>query len=62
VAVGGGGEAAKQGESPFSAKMRPFIRRLLASQTSEHLLPKIKDVAFCIDSKKCFKKLKLALF
>jgi hypothetical protein len=25
VALGGGGTATKQGESPFTAKMRPFI-------------------------------------
>ncbi len=43
---GGWGEAAKQGESLFTAKMRPFIRRLSASQISEHFLPEIKDVAF----------------
>jgi hypothetical protein len=35
VAVGGGGKAAKQGKGPFTAKIRPFIRRLSASQTSE---------------------------
>jgi hypothetical protein len=35
---GGGGKAAKQGKSPFTAKMRPFIRRLSASQISEHFL------------------------
>jgi hypothetical protein len=46
VAVGGGGKAAKQGESPFTAKMQPFIRLLLASQTSVHFLPQGKDVAF----------------
>jgi hypothetical protein len=46
VAVGGGGKAAKQGKSPFTAKKRPFIRRLPASQTSEHFLSYIKDVAF----------------
>jgi hypothetical protein len=45
-AVGGGGKAAKQGKSPFAAKIRPFICRLSASQTSEHFLPEIKDVAF----------------
>jgi hypothetical protein len=38
----------KQGESPFTAKIWPFIRRLSASQTSEHFLPEIKDVAFCM--------------
>ncbi len=43
---GGGGKAAKQGESPFTAKMRPFICRLSASQTSEHFLPETKDVGF----------------
>ncbi len=36
---GGGGRAAKQSESPFTAKMRLFICRLSASQTSEHFLP-----------------------
>jgi hypothetical protein len=39
VAVGGGGKAAKQGENPFAAKMRPFICRLLASQAFELFLP-----------------------
>jgi hypothetical protein len=46
VAVGGGGKAAKQGENPFTAKMRPFICRLLASQASEHFLPEPKDLGF----------------
>ncbi len=36
---GGWGKAAKQGENPFTAKMRPFICQLSASQTSEHFLP-----------------------
>ncbi len=45
---GGWGEAAKQGKSPFTAKIQPFIRRLSASQTSEFFLPEIKDVAFCM--------------
>jgi hypothetical protein len=35
-----------QDKSPFAAKMRSFIRRLSASQTSEHFLPEIKYVAF----------------
>ncbi len=48
VAVGGGWKAAKQGKSPFTAKIRLFIRLLSASQTSEHFLPEIKDVAFCM--------------
>jgi hypothetical protein len=39
VALGGGGKGAKQGENPFTAKMRPFICRLSASQTSDHFLP-----------------------
>jgi hypothetical protein len=39
VAVGDGGEAAKQGENPFTEKMLPFICRLWASLTSEHFLP-----------------------
>ncbi len=46
VAVGGGGKAAKQGKSPFTAKIRPFICRLSASQASEHFLPYTKDVEF----------------
>ncbi len=46
VAVGGGGKAAKQGENPFTAKMRPFICRLSASQASEHFLPETKVVGF----------------
>jgi hypothetical protein len=46
VAVGGGGKAAIQGKSPFTAKIRPFICRLSASQTSEHFLPEIKNVGF----------------
>ncbi len=41
-------KAAKQGKCPFTAKMRPFIRRLSASQTSEHFLLKLKDGAFCM--------------
>jgi hypothetical protein len=53
VAVGGWGKAAKQGKSPFTAKIRPFIRRLSASQTFELFLPETKDVA---------KKLKSAYF
>jgi hypothetical protein len=48
VAVGGGGKAAKQGKSPFTAKIQPFIRRLSASQTSELFMPEIKEVAFCM--------------
>jgi hypothetical protein len=39
VAVGGGGKAAEQGKSLFMAKIRPFICRLSASQSSEHFLP-----------------------
>jgi hypothetical protein len=39
VAVGGGGKAAKQGKYQFTAKTRPFICQLPASQTSEHFLP-----------------------
>ncbi len=39
VAVGGGGKAAKQGKSPLTAKMRPFIRQLSALKTSEDFLP-----------------------
>jgi hypothetical protein len=31
--VGGGGKAAKQGKSLFTAKMQLFIRRLSTSQT-----------------------------
>jgi hypothetical protein len=31
VAVGGGGKAAKQGKSPFTAKIRLFICQLSAS-------------------------------
>jgi hypothetical protein len=48
VEVGGGGKAAKQRKGPFTAKNRPFIRRLSASQTSELFLPELKDVAFCM--------------
>jgi hypothetical protein len=39
VAVGGGGKAAKQGENPFTVKMRPFICGLSASQAFEYFLP-----------------------
>jgi hypothetical protein len=46
VAVGVGGKAAEQGESEFMATMWPLICRLSASQTTEHFLPKIKDVEF----------------
>jgi hypothetical protein len=35
AAVGVGGKAAKEGKSPFTAKIQLFIRRLSASQTSE---------------------------
>ncbi len=42
----GWGKAAKQGKNPFTAKTRPFICRLPASQTSEHFLPFTKDVGF----------------
>jgi hypothetical protein len=43
---GGWGESAKQGKNLFTAKMRPFICRLPALQTSEHFLLFIKDVGF----------------
>jgi hypothetical protein len=46
VAVGGGGIAANQGKSPFTAKMRLFICQLSASQTSKHFLLETKDVGF----------------
>ncbi len=36
---GGWGKAAKQGESLFTAKVRLFICKLSASQTSEHFSP-----------------------
>ncbi len=62
VAVGGGGKAAKQGKSLFTAKIQPFIRRLSASKISEHFLPEIKDVAFCMWMLKSVNKLKSALF
>ncbi len=39
---------ARQSECPFTAKMCPFIHRLSVSQTSEHFLPEVKNVAFCI--------------
>ncbi len=56
VAVGGGGKAAKQGESPFTAKMQPFIRRLSASQTSENFLLYIKRCSILnVEAKKCKK-------
>jgi hypothetical protein len=59
VAVGGGGKAAKQGENLFMAKMRPFICRLSASQTSEHFLPLNKRCRILnVDAKKCTKKFK----
>jgi hypothetical protein len=55
VGVGGGGEAAKQGKSLFTEKTRPFIRRLSASQTSEHFLPKKNKRCsiLYVDAKKC---------
>jgi hypothetical protein len=37
----------KQGKNLFTAKLRLFICCLSASQTSEHFLPEVKDVAFC---------------
>jgi hypothetical protein len=43
---GGGGKAAKEGKSLFMTKLRPFICRLSASQTSEQFLPEIKDLGF----------------
>jgi hypothetical protein len=36
---GGWGKAAKQGKTPITTKMQPFIRQLSASQTSQHFLP-----------------------
>jgi hypothetical protein len=42
VAVGGGGKAAKQDKSPLTAKMRPLIRQLSASQASEDFFLKQK--------------------
>jgi hypothetical protein len=63
VAVGGGGKAAKEGKSPFMAKIQPFIRRLSASQTSELFFTWNKRCGILyVDAKKCFKKLKLAYF
>ena len=62
VAVGGGGKAAKQSECPFTAKVRPFIQRLSISQTSEHFLPEVRNVAFCILIIKSVKILKSAKF
>jgi hypothetical protein len=46
---GVGGEAAYHGKSLVTAKMRPFLCQLSASQTSpsEHFLHEIKYVAFC---------------
>jgi hypothetical protein len=47
VAVGGGwGESLQTGQKSVQGKIRPFIRRLSASQTSEHFLSEIKDVAY----------------
>jgi hypothetical protein len=48
AAVGGGGKATKQNKSLLTVKTRHFIHRLSASQTSEHLLPEVKDVGFCV--------------
>jgi hypothetical protein len=59
-AVRGGGKAAKQSECPFTAKVRPFIQRLSISQTSEHFLPEVRNVAFCILILKSVKILKSA--
>jgi hypothetical protein len=61
-AVGGGGKAAKQSECPFTAKVQPFIQRLSISQTSEHFLPEVRNVAFCILILKSVKILKSAKF
>jgi hypothetical protein len=58
---GGGGKAAKQGEIPFTAKMQLFIRHLSASQTSEHFLPWIKDVAIWMKILKNTNKIKIGL-
>jgi hypothetical protein len=46
VAVGDGRKAAKQGENPFTAKVRLFICRFSVSQASEHFLPETKVVGF----------------
>jgi hypothetical protein len=49
VMAGGEGKAAiatKQSENPVAVKMRPFIHQLLASLTSEHFLPKLKEASF----------------
>jgi hypothetical protein len=65
ISVGGGGRwdrPAQQSECPFTAKVRPFIQRLLTSQTSEHFLPEVRNVAFCILILKSVKILKLAKF
>jgi hypothetical protein len=43
-----GGRHAKQGECLSTTKTWPFIWRLSASQSSEHFLPELKDVAVCI--------------
>ncbi len=55
----GWGEATKQGESPFTAKIHPFNHRLSVSQTSERFLPEVKNVAFCIRILKSVKKFKI---
>jgi hypothetical protein len=44
------------------AKMRRFIRQLSASKTSEHFLPELKDVAFCLYvNRPCFDQVKTYL-
>jgi hypothetical protein len=51
VRAGGGGKAAvatKQSNNPVEAKTWPFICILSVSQTPEHFLTEVRDVAFCI--------------
>ncbi len=45
---GGGGEPLNRAKVPFTANIQSLIRRLLPSQASEHFLPELKDVAFCM--------------
>jgi hypothetical protein len=61
VAGGGWGKATKQGKSLFMAKMRQFIRQLLASLASEQFLPELKDVAFCMKILKKVNKITIVL-
>jgi hypothetical protein len=53
------GKATKQGEKSVHSKNTADYLPILATQASEHFLPELKDVAFCMY---ILKSVKLALF